>query len=60
MHTTATSTPTLTLVGSPTDRMLTASLLVAPLLFLAADTVYAIRIVSFALILVAIIDKNRR
>lgn len=43
MHTTATSTPTLTPVGSPTDRMLTASLLVAPLLFLAADTVYAIQ-----------------
>lgn len=42
MHTTATITPTLTLEGSPTDSMLTASLLVAPLLFLAADTVYAI------------------
>lgn len=43
MHTTANVTPTVTLEGSPTDRMLTASLLVAPLLLLAADTVYAIQ-----------------
>jgi len=43
VHTTATSAPPPTLEGSPTDRMLTASLLVAPLLFLAADTVYAIQ-----------------
>ncbi len=35
--------PTLTVEGSPTDRMLTASLVVAPLLYLAADTMYAVQ-----------------
>lgn len=35
------TTPTMTPSGTPTDRMLTLSLIVAPLLYLATDTIYA-------------------
>lgn len=35
------TTPTLTPSGTPTDRMLTLSLIVAPLLYLTTDTIYA-------------------
>lgn len=36
------TTPTMTRSGSPTDRMLNVSLIVAPLLYLATDTLYAV------------------
>lgn len=36
------TTPPLTRSGSPTDQMLTVSLIVAPLLYLATDTFYAV------------------
>ncbi len=35
------TTPTITASGTPTDRMLNLSLIVAPLLYLATDTIYA-------------------
>jgi len=35
------TTPTMTASGTPTDRLLTLSLIVAPLLYLATDTIYA-------------------
>jgi hypothetical protein len=41
--TTTATTPTETRVTTPTDRLLTGSLLVAPLVYLAADTTYAAR-----------------
>ena len=36
------TTPTMTRPGTPTDRILTVSLIVAPLLYLATDTLYAV------------------
>jgi hypothetical protein len=41
--TTITQPPTSAFTGSPTDRMLTASLYLAPVLLLAADTLYAVQ-----------------
>jgi hypothetical protein len=41
--TTTATTPTETRVTTPTERLLTGSLLVAPLVYLAADTTYAAR-----------------
>ncbi len=42
MVTAVETTPTMARSGSPTDRTLTVSLFVAPLLYLAADTLYAV------------------
>lgn len=43
MTTTVDTGTTTTRPGTPTDRMLTAALIVAPLLYLAADTLYAVQ-----------------